>query len=82
MEWKLLIIDIVKLIPSWCPGGGFKRKAAVAGKFVRELYDTPYNMVRDNMVTHSFEFAQYNVFIVSFNCREQGLPGRHSRRIS
>ncbi|KAK7677845.1 hypothetical protein QCA50_019157 [Cerrena zonata] len=40
---------IMKLIPAWCPGGGFKRKAAVAGKYVRELYDAPYNMVRDNM---------------------------------
>lgn len=50
-SFKYLIIYVVKLIPEWCPGGGFKTKAAVAHKYVSELYEVPYRMVREKMVS-------------------------------
>ncbi|KAK7679980.1 hypothetical protein QCA50_016926 [Cerrena zonata] len=40
---------ILKLVPAWCPGGGFKTKAAAVDKLVRTVYDAPYNMVREKM---------------------------------
>ncbi|KAK7677862.1 hypothetical protein QCA50_019174 [Cerrena zonata] len=44
-------LPFMRLIPAWCPGGGFKTEAAAVKKLVRELYDAPYNMVRENMKT-------------------------------
>lgn len=58
---KIINLDIVKLIPSWFPGGGFKKKAAVANKYIRRLYDGPHNMVRQRMVSYFIITPSYVV---------------------
>ncbi|KAI0313057.1 cytochrome P450 monooxygenase [Amylostereum chailletii] len=40
---------ILKYMPTWMPGAGFKRTALEARKKVRLMHDVPYEMVRDTM---------------------------------
>ncbi|CAL1697455.1 unnamed protein product [Somion occarium] len=35
---------ILKLLPTWMPGAGFKRRAFHVRELVKELYDAPYSM--------------------------------------
>jgi hypothetical protein len=43
---------IVKHIPTWMPGAGFKRHALRTRIKVRTMHDTPYEMVQTAMVSH------------------------------
>lgn len=49
----LLIVwgSTVRYIPSWFPGGGFKRRAAWIRGMMRELYDRPYAQAKANIVS-------------------------------
>ncbi|KAI0089003.1 cytochrome P450 [Irpex rosettiformis] len=62
-------IPILKHIPSWVPGAGFKREAANMRRDLEELYDVPYTFVKNEMskgpVTPSF---------VSTYIEEKGAP--------
>ncbi|EPS97696.1 hypothetical protein FOMPIDRAFT_1061765 [Fomitopsis schrenkii] len=40
----------LRYLPEWCPGAGFKRKAIAARKIIQELLDTPYEMVKREMI--------------------------------
>ena len=66
----------MKLIPRWCPGGGFKIKAAVAAKCVRDLYDVPYNMVREKMVRVASDDDSYCHKLLLLDFRKQ-VPRDH-----
>ena len=63
----------MSFLPSWFPGGGFKRKAAIGSVYLQELYDAPYNMVREKMVGRTLylwvnaEFTLYDT--ESRNCQ-------------
>lgn len=41
---------IVKWIPLWMPGSGFKRQAHYVKSLVRQLLDTPFEMVQRRLV--------------------------------
>ena len=43
-------IPILKYVPSWLPGTGFKREAAGMRRDLWELYDVPYEFVKHEMV--------------------------------
>jgi hypothetical protein len=43
--------SLVKHIPTWMPGAGFKRHALRTRIKVRNMHDTPYEMVRTAMVS-------------------------------
>ena len=62
----------MKLIPFWCPGGGFKTKAAVAAKCVRDLYDVPYDMVREKMVRTALHIELHYHKRVDFRFQRNG----------
>ncbi|KAF9808713.1 hypothetical protein IEO21_07775 [Rhodonia placenta] len=40
---------VMKYIPEWIPGGGFKRHAFMTQKMIREVMSTPYSIVRESM---------------------------------
>ncbi|KAI8992776.1 cytochrome P450 [Trametes punicea] len=49
-----MIVDffpLLKHIPTWMPGAGFKRNALKVRGMVRELMEVPYNMVKNSMST-------------------------------
>ena len=39
-------MDLVRHIPSWMPGAGFKRHALKTRKAVQEMINVPYEMVK------------------------------------
>lgn len=41
----------VKHIPSWMPGGGFKKRALIVGAKVRDMMEIPYRKVQRDMVS-------------------------------
>ena len=43
-------IPILKYVPSWIPGAGFRREAASMRRDLEELYDVPYEFVKHEMV--------------------------------
>jgi hypothetical protein len=43
--------DVVRHIPTWMPGAGFKRHALRTRIKVRNMHDTPYEMVRKATVS-------------------------------
>ncbi|EGO28627.1 hypothetical protein SERLADRAFT_406107 [Serpula lacrymans var. lacrymans S7.9] len=40
------LIPVLKYLPKWMPGAGFKRRAAVVRKLVRAMMETPFEMVK------------------------------------
>ncbi|EGO02937.1 hypothetical protein SERLA73DRAFT_70422 [Serpula lacrymans var. lacrymans S7.3] len=40
------LIPVLKYLPEWMPGAGFKRRAAVVRKLVRAMMQTPFEMVK------------------------------------
>ncbi|KAG6330379.1 hypothetical protein ID866_8709 [Astraeus odoratus] len=42
-------VPLLKYVPSWLPGAGFKRKAKVYSAVVRDLVQVPYNIVKTQM---------------------------------
>ena len=48
----------VRHLPSWFPGAGFKRKAAVWKKEVEKLVDEPFEYV-EKMMARSSSFVAY-----------------------
>ncbi|OBZ74478.1 O-methylsterigmatocystin oxidoreductase [Grifola frondosa] len=50
---RLDLVDffpILKNLPTWMPGAGFKRQAFEVRRLVRTLLDTPFEMVKDAML--------------------------------
>jgi cytochrome P450 len=48
----LMMVDLIpfaKHIPSWFPGGGFKKRAQVVCKDVQSMFNDPYAMVKRSM---------------------------------
>lgn len=45
------------LLPSWFPGGGFKREAATWRPIVEEMYMRPYREVKAALVRDSYCFV-------------------------
>ena len=52
-EGQLLTIHrpSVQYIPSWFPGGGFKRRAAWIRGMMRDMYDRPYAQAKADVVS-------------------------------
>lgn len=46
----MLSFYVVKHIPLWMPGSGFKSRAFEIRDLVRKMLDTPFEMVKDAMV--------------------------------
>jgi len=46
-------LPILKHVPSWMPGAGFKRKAAYWARINEEMYDKPFLHVKDQLVSLS-----------------------------
>ncbi|GJE88030.1 cytochrome P450 [Phanerochaete sordida] len=45
------LIPILKYLPSWLPGAGFKRQAAKWKKLVDRLHDEPYHKVKSDIMS-------------------------------
>jgi hypothetical protein len=48
---SFILPDVVKHVPAWMPGAGFKRKAREWRKLSRELIERPFAMVKRKMVS-------------------------------
>jgi hypothetical protein len=46
----LILTSVVKYVPSWMPGAGFKKTAEAFRETAHELINKPYNMVKEQMV--------------------------------
>lgn len=46
-------MGLVKYLPDWFPGAGFKRNAVIWKKKIEEFVDKPYQFVLDERVYHS-----------------------------
>ena len=47
----LLCLPIVRYVPDWFPGTGWKVKAKLFKKLVDEMADVPFQFVKDQMVS-------------------------------
>jgi hypothetical protein len=49
-----MLTTIVKYLPDWFPGAGFKRTAKEWNKTLMDLVEKPYNLVRRRMVEEKY----------------------------
>ena len=47
-------MDLVKYLPTWLPGMGFKRDALIAAEDVQEAVNAPFDFVKSELVCHLF----------------------------
>jgi hypothetical protein len=45
------LLPVLKYVPSWFPGAGFKRKAARWRAYIREMLERPYHRVKRELVS-------------------------------
>lgn len=45
------LFPLLRFVPSWFPGAGFKKMAAECQKSLTEMQDVPFNEVREKMVS-------------------------------
>ena len=45
------LLPVLKYVPSWFPGAGFKRKAARWRAYIREMPERPYRRVKRDLVS-------------------------------
>jgi hypothetical protein len=45
------MIPVLKYVPSWMPGAGFKRQAEIWKKDVDDLYNLPFEVTKRNIVS-------------------------------
>jgi hypothetical protein len=45
------LLPVLKYVPSWFPGAGFKRKAARWRACIREMLERPYHRVKGELVS-------------------------------
>jgi hypothetical protein len=45
------LLPVLKYVPSWFPGAGFKRKAARWRASIREMLERPYRRVKRELVS-------------------------------
>jgi hypothetical protein len=50
-------IPILKHVPSWMPGASFKRQARVWRRLAREVLESQFNIVKENMVSQSTRYV-------------------------
>jgi hypothetical protein len=50
-------IPILKHVPSWMPGASFKRQARVWHRLAREVLESQFNIVKENMVSQSTRYV-------------------------
>lgn len=48
---------VVKYVPGWFPGAGFKKMAALSRQLTQELLDRPFGAVKKAMVKQSQSFS-------------------------
>lgn len=48
--WPVDIFPFLRYIPTWAPGGGFKRKAAVWKNKIHDFMQMPYDEAKQSMV--------------------------------
>lgn len=53
------LLPILKHVPAWFPGAGFKRKAAHYAVVNTDLVDLPFKAVKRELVRHSFHSTGY-----------------------
>jgi hypothetical protein len=46
-------IPILKYVPSWMPGASFKRQAHEWRRLAREMLESQFNIVKENMVSRA-----------------------------
>ena len=51
------LLTLVRYLPEWLPGAGFKKQAREWGRIVSDFYDKPFAFVKHQMVraTHAYE---------------------------
>lgn len=47
-------MDLVKYLPTWLPGMGFKRDALIAAEDVQEAVNAPFDFVKSELVCFLF----------------------------
>ncbi len=50
---------LVRHLPSWMPGGGFKREARKCQALVQAMIDIPFESVRDSVVSGTILLCHY-----------------------
>ena len=63
---------IMKYIPSWLPGGGFKHDAKVFRKTLEDTMDTPFQFVKEQMVREHGNCRRCTLLTPLLLCRKQG----------
>ena len=56
------LFPILKYVPSWFPGAGFKRKAACWREAINAMADNPFRHVQEQMVQVHFSRTSWNYF--------------------
>ena len=55
--WPVDLIPALRYLPSWFPGAGFKRKAAMVFSKTEQLATEPYEFTKNSVVSRHFPFA-------------------------
>ena len=53
------LFPILKYVPSWFPGAGFQKKAAIWKKFINEMAEKPFRHVQEQLVLVHFLRASF-----------------------
>lgn len=78
MTGVALTVFSVRYIPSWMPGGGFKRDVAYWKPFVVEMYERPFKHMQKAIVSlHASSIGVVGLPIMVF-CRPKELQYRAS----
>lgn len=58
--WPVDIFPVLKHIPLWMPGSGFKKNAIIWKKKMEEFVDRPFEYVKTSMVSASLNINKYS----------------------
>ena len=75
--WPVDVFPFLRYLPSWFPGGSFKRKAAEYKLRISEFIEKPYTLAKENMVSLRSDNMFAHLIIVVIIRRKQGPSSHH-----
>ncbi|KAJ3010156.1 hypothetical protein NUW54_g2574 [Trametes sanguinea] len=64
--WLLDYFPSLRHLPSWMPGAGFKKEAAMVRKYVKDWKDTAFEMIRAEMVAGKIAPCMFSTIFSEF----------------
>lgn len=73
-RWLVEMVPLLRFLPPWFPGAGFKREAFDVGQMLNSLVEIPFNLTKEQIVSFAkqfYEFVYLSEVLTHWRCRSE-----------